>query len=244
MAHARTFPFLRHTLLLSRSLIRLHQRLRGEIAKTTGVLILTPRAKTAVIHIERLLAFIGVNFCEGALRPVIISGPVTGVTSRLGKPITMTARSLIRLHMRLRGELHKAKIGERPLLAAHDAKSVIRSIEWLLEFFEVDFDPTVLCPVLTRSRRGPFGHGGLRRNIVITLRRSDRWMTYKEIVQALIAAHELKFSHPDYRRFLQKVREALYVMKVRGRVKPKLSIGLKDGRTRQLWRLRARLADR
>jgi hypothetical protein len=43
-----------------------------------------------------------------------------------------------------------------------------------------------------------------------------------------------------YRRFRQKIRQACHALAKRGRIEPLLSVGLRDGLTRQRWRIRRR----
>lgn len=112
-------------------------------------------------------------------------------TFALPIPTTRLAQDLIRLYQRLAGELEKRKVGESQLLGREAAEAGMHHIRALLELLRVDFDPRRIKPRRSRVQIGPLDYGGVRRGILRTLKAADAWMTYAEIVDALILAHGL-----------------------------------------------------
>jgi hypothetical protein len=49
-------------------------------------------------------------------------------------PTRQSARALIRIHCRLRGEVEKAKNGVKPLVDLREARATMKHIEAILEF--------------------------------------------------------------------------------------------------------------
>ena len=61
------------TTQLARGLLRLHSRLRGELAKVADdeeLLVPSEAAGAAMAHIEALVGFLGVRFEPGSLKPI------------------------------------------------------------------------------------------------------------------------------------------------------------------------------
>lgn len=239
-------PFNVATLQLARSLVRLHQRLRGELMKAQNgdtVIVLAGTARAALGHIGVLVPFLGYELDPSRLQP-IKTEPRLGWSGSLPVPTLQTARSLIRLHQRLRGEIAKQKVGEALLVEIKRAKRTMLAIEALMPILGVDFDASLLRVVLDRKRVGPLGHGYMRSGILAALRVSGSAMTYQELADALLSKHRKTLPADRYRHFLQKIREAVYNLKIRDRVQPELLTGLRDGISRQRWRLRSRLPPR
>ena len=237
-------PFNFATLQLARSLVRLHQRLRGEIAKArSGGAVLVPvgTARASLRHVAAIVVFLGYDLDPSRLRP-IKTAPKSDWPGLLPVPTLQTARALIRLHQRLRGELAKREAGERFLVDTRRTRRTITAIEALMPLLGIDFDASRLRVVRNRKRVGPFRHGHMRSGILAALRESGASLSYREIADALLIKHRKKLPVDRYRHFLQKIREALYNLKVKGRVQPQLLTGLRDGTSRQRWRLRSRLA--
>jgi hypothetical protein len=242
----RRCPFNIATLQLARALVRMHQRLRGEIIKgQTGSAALVPAttARAALGHVAVLVSFLGYELDPSRLRPIKTQSQA-GWPGPLPVPTIQTAQALIRLHQRLRGELTKHKSGERLQVESKRAKRAMIAIEKLMPILGVDFDASRLRVVRNRARVGPLGHGSVRSGILMTLRISGSAMTYRELADALLANYGWTLPADRYRHFLQKVREAAYALKTRGRVQPELLTGLRDGISRQRWSLRSRLPRR
>jgi hypothetical protein len=239
-------PFNVATLQLARSLVRLHQRLRGELVKSqsgAAAIVSAVTARASLGHIAVLVPFLGYELDPSKLRP-IKTEPRPGWPGSLPVPTLQTARALIRLHQRLRGEVAKHKAGERLLVEIKRAKRTMIAIESLMPILGVDFDASLLRVVLNRKRVGPLGHGYMRSGILAALRVSGTAMTYQELADSLLAKHGKTLPVDRYRHFLQKIREAVYALKIRGRLQPELLTGLRDGVSRQRWRLRSRLPPR
>jgi hypothetical protein len=67
-------PFQIPTTQMARGLIRMHARLRGELAKINldeEILVPIEEAQAAMVHIEGVLAFIGVDFVPSLIKPII-----------------------------------------------------------------------------------------------------------------------------------------------------------------------------
>jgi hypothetical protein len=62
------------------------------------------------------------------------------------------------------------------------------------------------------------GYGDLRAGILAVLRSAGDWLTYDEIAQAVLAKAGRTLTGPQYRHFLQKLREAAHVLKAKGAV--------------------------
>jgi hypothetical protein len=163
-------------------------------------------------------------------------------TDVFGLPTIQAARTLIRRYIRYQGELKKAASGEQVLVSAAKSKKMLVHLAAVLGDMNVKFSPTVLKAIRTRPPSGPLEWGQVRAGILKTLRIGNEWMNYSQIADALLVDHGLRL-HQDskrYRHFLQKVREAVHVLANRGHVEQELFTGLRDGRSRQRWRLAGR----
>jgi hypothetical protein len=239
---AWTCPLKRQTVSLSRGLIRVHQRLRGELSKAhvgEPCLFKSERARVALRQVEGLLAFLGTDFDADALREIRVKRQGR-FRSSLGMPTLNIARGLIRLHMRLRGEIEKNRSSEQTYVPVSKARRLMQAIDELMPILGIDFDPTRLRSIRTRRSVGPFEYGGLRHGILTTLRRANRWMSYEEIATSLLASRQVSLARERYRHFLQKLREAVLFLRRRGRLDAESALGIQDGLTRQRWRIRAR----
>src|SRR5258706_16130313 len=101
-------PLRRPTLRLSRALIRIHCRLRGKTLKIQRAIQpqIQPEAPhAAMAHIKTVLKFIGVDFDPAAIKAVTVRPAATTDGHPLGMATRELARDLLRLHMRLKGEL-------------------------------------------------------------------------------------------------------------------------------------------
>jgi hypothetical protein len=239
---AWTCPLKRETVSLSRGLIRVHQRLRGELSKARAgkrCLVEPKRARVALRQVEGLLAFLGTDFDADALREIRVKG-LRIFSSSLGMPTLSIARGLIRLHMRLRGEIEKRRSTEQIYVPISKARRLMQAIDGLMPILGINFDPTRLRSIRTRRRVGPFEYGGLRHGILTTLRRANRWMSYEEIATSLLAGRQVSLARERYRHFLQKLREAVLFLRRQGRLDAESAVGIRDGLTRQRWCIRAR----
>jgi hypothetical protein len=235
-------PLKRKTVGLSRGLVRAHQRLRGELSKAGAgkrVLVAPERARAALRQIAKLMAFLGANLDPSVLREIRVK-PQDRYNSPLGMPTLSLARGLIRLHMRLQGELEKSNSGERVLVPSTESHRLIRAITGLMPILGIHFDSARLRSIRTRRCIGPFEYGGLRHGILTTLRRANRWMSYEEIATTLLASRQVNLTQDRFRHFLQKLREAVLFLRRRGRLDAESTVGIRDGLTRQRWRIRPR----
>lgn len=156
-------------------------------------------------------------------------------------PTTQLAQGLIRLYQRLAGELEKRKAGEAQLLAREDAEAGMHHIQALLELLRVDFDARRIKPRRSRVQMGPLDYGGMRRGILHALKAANAWMTYAEIVDALITLHGLALTPGERRHFQQKIREACSVLKQAALIEPELKLGPGQEPQRQRWRIAKRI---
>jgi hypothetical protein len=141
-------------------------------------------------------------------------------------PTRQSARALIRIHCRLRGEIEKANGDVKPLVPRREALATMRHIEAMLQFLGINFDQSALRPTWTVPKIRHLEHGGMRRGILDALRHGD-WLTYREIGKMIVAERRLKLTSKQFHDFLQKLREAMFAMKQRGIVtfKDKLRFG-------------------
>lgn len=147
-----------------------------------------------------------------------------------------TARCLIRLHQRLRGELIKASTVPRQLLVDPDlAKQYMHHIEGLMPLLGVNFEPEKLKPIRTLPHDGPLNHGQLRAEVFKCLRAEGRPLTAKEVARLLRERHSIRLDADSQARFLQKIREALHALKRKGAAQSLFDYG--DGPTtrEQQW---------
>ena len=150
-----------------------------------------------------------------------------------------TARGLLRIYSRLKGELVKAQTGEDVMVHSDEAQQVMAHIEALMPFLGVNFDPTALKPVRTRVLVGPLDFGDMRAGVPAQLRVRGDWMTYVELVDPILAQHRVTLTPSQRKHFLQKLREGAHFLMKAGAVECETAIddGHRDGRTPQRWRL-------
>jgi hypothetical protein len=150
-----------------------------------------------------------------------------------------TARALIRLHCRLRGELLKAERGSEVLVDRKAALTQMAHVEGLLKFLSIRFDQSTLRPLVTVPKVGHLEHGGLRRGILRALKARGTWLTYREITDAIVLDRKLKMTATQHAHFLQAVREAAHALTRDGTLVLKQRIAFGDHRQIQ----RVNLAD-
>lgn len=149
------------------------------------------------------------------------------------------ARTLIRLHQLLRGEQLKHRTGEEHLVAPVDCEETMRSIEALLAFMRVDFDPTQLKPRRARPRLSPLRHGEIRAGVLESLKRHGGWQTYNELADDVLERHKIELSPERRRHFLQKLREGVHALKAAGAVVCERPARLGESDFQQRWKLSA-----
>jgi len=140
------------------------------------------------------------------------------VVSPLPIATVQTARGLLRIYARLRGELAKAKAGEELFLTPDDARVAMSHIEALMPLLGVRFEPSALRPIRTRPKIGPLGYGDVRAGVLAALRAHGGWMSYTELADAVLVKHNATLAGPSYAHFLQKLREATHVLAKQGAV--------------------------
>jgi hypothetical protein len=151
-------------------------------------------------------------------------------------PTTQTARGLLRIYGRLKGELAKARSGEDVFMEPDEARAYMAHIKGLMPLLGVDFDPKAIRTVRSREQVGPLSHGGMRGGTLAVLKRNGGWMTYREIMQAHLTRSGAKLNKEEERHFLQKIREALFFLTKDGAVERELNISV--GKTDELQRFR------
>ena len=102
-------------------------------------------------------------------------------------PAVQTARALVRLYGRLKGELSKASAGEEVMIPVGDVDLHMSRIIGLMPLLGIDFDPEAVKTVKTRVQVDPLKWGNLRSGTLTVLRHRGDWMTYREIADALLA---------------------------------------------------------
>ena len=152
-----------------------------------------------------------------------------------------TARGLLRIHARLRGELAKAKDGQDVFLQPDDARAAMGHIAALMPLLGVRFDPSAMKPIRTLPKIGPLGYGDIRAGILAALRASGSWMTYPELVDAVLAKHRVTLDVPAHAHFLQKLREAVHALAGQGAVEKESALKFGDYASVQRCRLSQRL---
>lgn len=150
---------------------------------------------------------------------------------------TQTARALLRIYARLKGELAKARRGDETMVPPEEARALMGHIEAIVAFLGIAFAPDALRAIRTSPHIGPLEYGDLRANILAQLRRRRDWATYREIAEGIVAEHELTLSASQYKHFLQKLREATHALAQAGAVEPEMTHPPLDGSTPQRWRL-------
>jgi hypothetical protein len=174
-------PFNISTTQVARGLVRIHQRLRGELVKAqSGSTVVVPAAiaRPALGHIQVLMSLLGFELDASKLRPIKTQSQA-GWPGFLPVPTMQTGRALIRLHQRLRGELAKQQYGEQLLVTIKTVRRAMIAIEALMPILGVDFDESLLRVVRNRVRVSPLGHGGMRAGILSALRMCQKAMTYQ-----------------------------------------------------------------
>jgi len=158
-------------------------------------------------------------------------------------PTRQSARALIRLHCRLRGELEKVKGGVKPLVQRREAIATMKHIEAMLKFLGINFDQSALRPTWTVPKVAHLEHGGMRRGILDALRHGE-WRTYREIAKAIVVERRLQLTPKQFRPFLQKLREAMFALKGRGILTFKHDLRFGDYRAIQHVRLSDKMLNR
>ncbi len=148
----------------------------------------------------------------------------SAVVSPLPIATVQTARGLLRIYARLRGELAKAKDGEELLMMPADAHAAMNHIEALMPLLAVRFDPSALKPIRTRPKIGPLGYGDVRGGVLAALRAHGGWMSYTELADAVLAKHKATLASPAYAHFLQKLKEAAHVLAKQGAVEREFAL--------------------
>lgn len=151
--------------------------------------------------------------------------------------ITQAARTLIRTHQLLRGELLKHQDGEEVFIEPQACLQRMAEIEAVLRFFDVDFDPSKLKPRRARPKIGPLGYGEIRAGVLDALKRAGDWQTYNQIADAVLRRHGIELTAPQRKHFLQKLREATHALKKAGAVVCERQLALGDNEVEQRWRL-------
>lgn len=148
--------------------------------------------------------------------------------AKLPIPTLQTARALILMYGRLKGELDKSARGEAVLIHPGDAELHMSRIIGLMPLLGVDFDPTVVKTVRTRIQVGPLDWGNLRTGTLTVLRAHGGWMSYREIAEALLARNRKQqtLDVAGMSRFVQKVRESLFFQTKGGLVERESDIGV------------------
>lgn len=149
-----------------------------------------------------------------------------------------TARGLIRIYARLKGELAKANDGEEVMVPPDQALAAMEHIAALMPLLGTEFVPSKLRPLRTRPHIGPLGYGDVRSGVLAALRHRGGWMTYNELADAVLRRNRLTLSPEHRRHFLQKLREATHALRKQGLVEPEHNLKLGDHATEQRWRLR------
>ena len=159
--------------------------------------------------------------------------------ARLPIPTVQTARALVRLYGRLKGELSKASVGEGVLIPVDDVKLHMSRIIGLMPLLGIDFDPEAVTTVKTRVQVGPLKWGNLRNGTLTILRHRVDWMTYREIADALLARNRKTetLNVALMSKFVQKVREALFFQMKAGTVERELEIAVGVSDQHQRFRL-------
>ena len=136
------------------------------------------------------------------------------------------SRDMLRLYVRLKGELRKAAGDEETLLDPEAARRYTKHIEGLMPLLGVDFVPDLLKPVRTRVQLGPLDWGNLRSGSLAILKAHGDWMTCREIAEALLARRQVVLDVPTLSKSVQKLREALFFQMKVGAVERESAIGL------------------
>lgn len=125
---------------------------------------------------------------------------------------TQTARNLIRLYARLKGEVQKAVDGEETLMWPSQAKTYMRYITSLMTLLGVDWDPSRIKPVKSRPKNGPLPWAKLRPVVLAVLRANGGWMTYEDIAQGILKRGRVSLDGSPMSLFRQRVREGCWFL--------------------------------
>lgn len=153
--------------------------------------------------------------------------------------VTQAARTLIRTHQLLRGELLKHQDGEDVFLEPEACRKHMADVEAVLKFLAVDFDPQRLKPRRARPKIGPLGYGEVRAGVLDALKRADDWLTYNQLADDILRRHGVELNTGQLKHFLQKLREATHALKQAGAVVCEHALKLGDNSVEQRWRLSA-----
>jgi hypothetical protein len=166
------------------------------------------------------------------------SQPPSTATFPLPVATTQTARSLIRLHQYLRGELLKREDSEDLLVAHEECRRMMAAIETLLPFLRVNFDPSALKARRAYPKVGPLEYGQIRSGALASLKRAGSWRTYNQVLDDIVTTRRLHLTQRERKHMLQKLREALHALKGAGAVvceRPGARLG--DNSFEQRWQL-------
>ena len=150
---------------------------------------------------------------------------------------TQTARGLLRIYARLKGEQLKHRTGEDVLVQPDEAALLMGHIAALMPFLGVDFAPEALKPLRTRVQIGPLGYGDVRAGLLAQLRAHGGWMAYAEMADGILSQERLTLTLVQRKHFLQKLREATLVLSKAGAVEPEKRVAKGEGLQLQRWRL-------
>jgi hypothetical protein len=142
------------------------------------------------------------------------------------------------MHQYLRGELLKREGSEDLLVAPEECHRQMAAIETLLAFMGVNFDPRALRARRAFPKIGPLEYGQIRSGALAALKRAGDWRTYNEVLDHIIATHQLQLAERQRKHLLQKLREALHALKRVGAVvceRPGARLG--DNSFEQRWQL-------
>ncbi len=151
--------------------------------------------------------------------------------------MAQAARTLIHVHQLLRGEQLKHCDNEVVLVAPEDCQRHMANIEAVLALLGVDFDPSKLKPRRARPKIGPLGYGEIRSGALAALKRAGDWQTYNQVTDAILQRHGIALTPPERKHFLQKLREALHMLKKAGAVVCEHPLALGQNKVEQRWRL-------
>jgi hypothetical protein len=144
---------------------------------------------------------------------------------------------LIRVHSLLRGELLKHQAGQPTFVTPDACQEQMAHLAAVLGFLGIDFDPSKLKPRKAWPKIGPLGHSELRAGVLAVLKQAAGWQSYREIADGVLRMHKVELAPDRHPHFLQKVRDAVLVLKGRGAVVAEKPIAPGDSSALQRWRL-------
>lgn len=133
----------------------------------------------------------------------------------------------------------KHQDGEATFVMPEECVRRMTQIEAVLEFFDVNFDPSQLKPKRARPKIGPLGYGDIRAGVLDALKRTGDWQTYNQLADAVLRKHSIELDTHQRKHFLQKLREATHALKTSGAVICERPLALGDNTVEQRWRLSA-----